>query len=76
MIHLPTFDEQVFLCKSFLYSCSMKNTRKKFSPETIRFCLSNEAFIVAVNQILKDPLTENERYYFIKNVINKNRERD
>jgi len=72
MIQIPTFDEQVSLCKLLLQSTALKQSSKKFTPETMNICVSDEVFIIAVNQISNEPLSELELYFFNKNVLKKN----
>jgi len=73
MIHIPTEKEQIELCIRLLYLGTLENFKKKWTPENIGHCISEKVFIIAVNQILKEPLSEMELYYFTKNVLNKNK---
>lgn len=74
MIHIPTKKEQIELCKRLLFLGTLENIKKKWTPENIGHWISEKVFIIAVNQILKEPLTETELYYFKKNVLDKNKE--
>ena len=73
MIHIPNLKEQISFCKCYLYVVGLKKTRKKLTPDTIHFYITDEAFVIAVEQILKEPLTEEELYYFKKNVLDVNK---
>lgn len=74
MIDIPNLEQQISFCKCYLYAVGTKETSKKLTPETIHFFITDEAFLIAVEQLLKEPLTEEELYYFTKNVLNKNKE--
>ena len=73
MIQIPTEKEQIEFCKSLLFLGTLENFKKKWTPENIGNSISEEVFIIAVNQILKEPLSETELYYFKKNVLDVNK---
>jgi hypothetical protein len=74
MIHIPNLEEQISICKCYLYIVATKETRKKITPQKMTFYITDEAFKITVKQILKEPLSEMELYFFNKNVLKKNKE--
>lgn len=69
MISIPTIDEQVSLCRMKLRLLALRKSSKKFTPRTMGCFITDDAFVIAVDQILKEPLTETELYFFNKNVL-------
>ena len=71
MIYIPTIDEQVSLCRMKLRLLALRKSSKKFTPATMGCFITDDAFIIAINQILNETLSETELYFFNKNVVKK-----
>lgn len=73
MKNLPTIDEQVSLCEIQLRKRIMKRFLRIHAYRTLNFFFTDEALFIAINRILKEPLSETELQIFNKNVLKKNR---